>query len=135
LVEVTGSGAGSRSGYTELLTLAVDLDRRYRPDTVLIEDHGSGSILIDDLRHRHQIHAIPIRPEGDKISRFGGASLSIEAGTVCLPVRAPWLGVFLDELLTFPQARFDDQVDSVSQYLNWYRARTRTKKFEYEFMW
>jgi predicted phage terminase large subunit-like protein len=121
--------------YPELLTLAVDLYSRHQPDMVLVEDHGSGSILIADLRHRHQIYAIPIRPEGDKISRFGGASLSIEAGTVCLPDRAPWLGLFLDELLTFPQARFDDQADSVSQYLNWYRARTWTKKFEYEFMW
>jgi predicted phage terminase large subunit-like protein len=112
--------------YPALLRLAVDLYRRHKPDAVLIEDQGSGSILVQDLRHHHQIHAIPIRPTGDKITRFGAASLTIEKGAVYLPQEAPWLGVFLEELLTFPQTRFDDQVDSVSQYLIWDRGSGRS---------
>ena len=32
---------------------------------------------------------------------------------------APWLGEFLTELLSFPNGRHDDQVDSVSQFLRW----------------
>ena len=43
----------------------------------------------------------------------------IEAGHVVLPRDAPWLDVFLTELLAFPNGRHDDQVDSVSQFLNW----------------
>jgi predicted phage terminase large subunit-like protein len=42
------------------------------------------------------------------------ASLGFEQGTVYLPREAPWLGDFLHELLRFPDADFDDQVDSVS---------------------
>ena len=30
-----------------------------------------------------------------------------------------WLGPFLSEMLAFPNARHDDQVDSVSQFLQW----------------
>ena len=30
-----------------------------------------------------------------------------------------WLGEFLTELLSFPNGRHDDQVDSVSQFLRW----------------
>jgi predicted phage terminase large subunit-like protein len=112
--------------YPALLQLAVDQYRRHEPDAVLIEDQGSGSILIQDLRHRHQISAIPIKPIGDKTTRLGAASIAIENGTVYLPREAPWLGVFLNELLAFPQTRFDDQVDSVSQYLIWDQGRGRS---------
>jgi hypothetical protein len=38
---------------------------------------------------------------------------------VILPREALWLGELLHELLAFPNARHDDQIDSVSQFLNW----------------
>jgi predicted phage terminase large subunit-like protein len=50
-------------------------------------------------------------------------SAKIEAGHVHLPREADWLGGFLLELLTFPHGRHDDQVDSVSQYVNWAAKR------------
>jgi predicted phage terminase large subunit-like protein len=46
-------------------------------------------------------------------------SAKIEAGHVLLPQEAAWLDAFLLELLAFPNGRHDDQVDSVSQFLNW----------------
>jgi len=36
-----------------------------------------------------------------------------------LPENAPWLAIYLTELLGFPNAPHDDQVDSTSQALNW----------------
>jgi hypothetical protein len=35
-----------------------------------------------------------------------------------LPTFAPWRGDFESELLSFPNGRHDDQVDTVSQILN-----------------
>jgi hypothetical protein len=46
-------------------------------------------------------------------------SARFEAGQVYLSEQAPWLATFLHELLAFPKGRYDDQVDSVSQFLNW----------------
>jgi hypothetical protein len=43
----------------------------------------------------------------------------IEAGQVFLPERAAWLRDFQAEMKQFPNGRYDDQVDSVSQFLNW----------------
>ena len=96
---------------------------KHKPDALLIEDHGSGSALIQDLRQRHGIGAIPITPTSDKIVRLSIVSPMFERGEIFLPQNADWLIDFLDELLRFPQARFDDQVDSVTQYLNWHRTR------------
>ena len=42
-----------------------------------------------------------------------------------LPKSAPWLDEFRSELLQFPDGRHDDQVDSLSQFLNWKRAQVQ----------
>ena len=42
-----------------------------------------------------------------------------EAGQVFLPKRASWIDEFRTELLAFPYGRYDDQVDALSQLLNW----------------
>ena len=121
--------------YPALLQLVLDQHRLHRPDALLIEDKGSGTSLIQDLLYRHQIHALPIMPVGDKVVRMDRAALSFEQGLVHFPKDAPWLAELENELLLFPDAPFDDQVDSVSQYLLWHLARTRTSTFDYEFMW
>jgi phage terminase large subunit-like protein len=43
----------------------------------------------------------------------------IEAGRVWLPKEAAWLADFQHELLHFPNGKHDDQVDSLSQFLQW----------------
>lgn len=41
----------------------------------------------------------------------------IEAGQVRLPKSANWLDVYLNEVAEFPNGRYDDQVDTMSQIL------------------
>ena len=119
--------------FPTLVRLAVDLRNKHKPDAILLEDHGSGTALIQDLRRSHRIPTISIRPEGDKLTRLSVVSPMFEAGQVFLPRDASWLADFIDELFTFPQVRFDDQVDSVSQFLNWRRLACHVT-FNYEFM-
>ena len=65
------------------------------------------------------MHPIAVVPEADKITRMASQSAKIEAGRMFLPEDAPWFGDFHTEILQFPYGRHDDQVDSVSQFLNW----------------
>ena len=95
--------------------------------SVLIEDKGSGTQLIQDLRYEKTgVRPIAIEPDGDKITRMSNQSAHIEAGRVILPEAAPWLDDFKAEILAFPNGRFDDQVDSLSQFLGW---AERSKRF------
>jgi len=110
--------------YPTLSRLVLEQYGKYQPDALLIEDHGSGTGLIADLKKCHSIGAIPIKPTRDKIVRLSIVSPMFERGEIFVPQNAHWLVDFLDELLRFPQARFDDQVDSVTQYLNWHRGGT-----------
>jgi len=58
-----------------------------------------------------------IRPTGDKETRAKAFAAQAEAGNVRL-VRGPWNNAFLDELCTFPNGRWDDQVDAASDAFN-----------------
>lgn len=110
----------ARLNYPDLRRAVIRLHTRYRPEALLIEDKASGENLIQDLVS-DGIFAIPIQPEGDKVTRAHAATLAFEAGRVVMPRTAPWLGEFEAELRAFPNGRHDDQVDSVSQFLNWTR--------------
>jgi len=92
---------------------------------VLIEDAGSGAALIQDLKREGKLRPIAIRPDGDKIVRLEGQSAVIEAGHVLLPETAPWRSDFLLEVMAFPHGRYDDQVDSLSQFLIWAAKKRR----------
>ena len=104
----------------------VSMARDHGANRVLIEKVGIGLPLIQALRQdsaRDVPNPIGIKPVGTKLLRMEAQTAKIEAGQVFLPKDAPWLGDLLDELLAFPKGRHDDQVDSVSQFLNWVSER------------
>jgi predicted phage terminase large subunit-like protein len=107
-----------RLDYPALRRKITELYYRHPRPTVLIEDAGSGTSLIQDLKDRN-IRAIPIKPDGDKVVRMAAQSAKIEAGEVCLPRHAKWLDDLRTEILAFPHGVHDDQVDSISQALSW----------------
>ena len=89
---------------------------------MLIENHGSGSALIQDFKHEGLYAVLGIKPEGDKVMRLHAQSATIENGFVYVPKQAPWLAEYLLELTTFPKGKHDDQVDSTSQALAWIKS-------------
>ena len=91
---------------------------------LLIEDMASGTQLIQMLSaqrdHRGYRFAIePIKPNTDKVSRLIGASAYIENGTLLFPQDPqPWWPEFKKELLGFPNSKYKDQVDALTQCIN-----------------
>jgi predicted phage terminase large subunit-like protein len=106
-----------RYEYPRLRETAIALAQRYKPKSILIEDASTGTALAQELRQAGTfvVKAIPI--ERDKIGRLWLQQAKFEAGLVHFPRSAPWLPVLETELLTFPQSKHDDQVDSISQAL------------------
>lgn len=106
-----------RYDYPRLRDTAVALAARYKPDTILIEDASTGTALAQDLKRMEQWAARLVKVEHDKIGRLYVQQGKFEAGKVLLPRNAPFLRELEAELLTFPQGRHDDQVDSITQAL------------------
>jgi predicted phage terminase large subunit-like protein len=94
---------------------------QFQPEVILMEDKASGQSLIQDLRLETYWPILAIQPKGDKIARVARISPMIEAGKVSLPHHAPWLADFEQEISAFPNGAHDDQMDAMSQYLNWVR--------------
>src|SRR5205085_12221713 len=73
------------------------------------------------------------KPEADKVMRMHAQTAAIEDGRVLLPTEAPWLDDYLHELMLFPRGKYDDQVDSTSQFLDWRSTPMRGEgAYEYE---
>jgi len=92
---------------------------KFHPDAVLIEDAASGQSLIQTLKAETRLPVLPVRPQGDKLSRAHAITGLVESGRVLLPEGAAWLPDFLDELNTFPHAAHDDLVDAFTQAIGY----------------
>ncbi len=112
-----------RAEYPALKRAIIAQATRFAPEVILIEDKASGQSLLQDLRRETDLPLIAVMPEGDKQQRLQRVTPLLEAGKLVLPEHAPWLADFESELLNFPDAAHDDQVDAVSQYFNWLRTR------------
>ncbi|MBV1889385.1 MAG: phage terminase large subunit [Proteobacteria bacterium] len=108
-----------RLNYPDLKRTVIALREQYKARIVLIEDKASGTQLIQDLRHDGFGYVKACKPEGDKVVRMHAQTNKFENGMVFLPKSSPWLDTYISELTTFPQAKYDDQVDSTSQALGW----------------
>jgi predicted phage terminase large subunit-like protein len=85
----------------------------------LIEDKANGPAVVSTLQDEIP-GLIAVTPEGGKIVRAHGCAPRVEAGNVWLPHPSvfPWVRALIDELVAFPNGANDDQVDSLTQYLN-----------------
>lgn len=92
---------------------------RYGAHQTLIERAGIGHALGAEMRRQSRIRPLLPTVTTDKPARLLAQSAKFESGQVILPREAPWLGLYLNELLAFPNARYDDQVDSTSQALKY----------------
>lgn len=101
-----------------LLKEAIELYDKWQADYAIIEDTVASKAFIQEMRMQKQQRIVAVVPNGDKITRLAICSPIIEAGKIFLPNDADWLFDFENELLKFPEVKNDDQVDTVSQFLN-----------------
>ena len=111
-----------RHEYPDLKRAFYKLAKQWRPQAILIEDRASGQQLLQDVHRDSHLPVIAMQPKKDKITRFAAISAMLESGRVALPEQASWLAGFEGELFAFPAGTHDDQVDALTQYLDWLRG-------------
>ncbi|MBB5277746.1 putative phage terminase large subunit-like protein [Rhizobium rosettiformans] len=116
----------ARVEFPQLVTLIENIAVTWGADTILIEDKGSGTQYVQTRANKAPCPVIPLSPNNNsKEFRLDGVAPLFQAGKVLLPKRAEWLPDYTAELLGFPNAKYDDQVDVTSQYLTWARVSTK----------
>jgi predicted phage terminase large subunit-like protein len=95
------------------------------PVKMLIEDKASGTQLIQLLnkdrdKYGRVFDIEAIKPDTDKVSRLYGASVYIQRGELLFPENeSDWWNDFKKELLGFPSTKYKDQVDALTQCINY----------------
>lgn len=112
----------ARLDFPDLKRTVLRLAQRWSADTVLIEQAGSGISLHQQLRQDDRHHAwryVAVIPRLDKVTRLEAQTARLETGRYLLPNRVEWLEDLRRELLAFPNGRYDDQVDALTQFVEW----------------
>ena len=113
-----------RFEYPELRRIAQMLYDEFRPDVCIIEKKASGQSLLQDMRRA----GLPVQdyiPDKDKVARVHAASPMIEAGRVWLPKNKKWSDDLYTEILQFPNAAHDDQVDAMTMAIHYMKESWR----------
>jgi len=97
-----------------------------RLHSIVIEDKSSGKAANQTLKATSEVWLrgliSPYQPVGSKVHRASQAAVWYRNGMVLLPhpgAGAAWLMDFEDELFSFPQSAFADQVDALSQLIQY----------------
>ena len=117
-----------RLGYPDLKKAVREQAEAFSPQTILIEDKASGTQLIQELVSEGIQTIKKYQTTMNKIMRMHSVTSTIEHGFVHLPDKAPWLAEYLHELASFPNGKYDDQADSTSQALDWFKQGCRFAK-------
>jgi len=104
--------------FPDLKRALIEQLRLHRATEVFVEDHASGTQLLQELRAENFGMLRPVLHTRDKQIRMTNQTARIENGLVHIPTEAPWLDDYLHELEVFPNGKHDDQVDSTSQALD-----------------
>lgn len=90
----------------------------------LVEDKANGPAVIATLKHEIS-GLIAVEPEGGKIVRANAIASYHEAGNLWLPKPqfAPWVHDFIEEAAAFPNGKYDDRVDEMTQAVIWLSRR------------
>lgn len=90
--------------------------------TILVEDKANGQAIMDMLG-RHLSGIIAVNPKSNKEERLKACVPEFNSGCIWVPHESipqyHWIKEWKREITTFPKAKYDDQVDSTTQAINY----------------
>ena len=103
----------------EVINEIFAVHQKYSPDLFCVErgaiEKAIGPILRAEMVARGQyIRLHPMTPTKDKQTRARSIQARLRSGGIKFDKTAPWYSELEDEMVRFPKARHDDQVDAVS---------------------
>ena len=105
-----------RMDYSELKATVLRERKLWYADKVLIEASAMGNALLQEFRKEVAGVYQAINVMNSKLDRFIPHTDWIKSGHLVIPSDKPWFDTFRRELLAFPDATNDDQVDALTQF-------------------
>jgi predicted phage terminase large subunit-like protein len=108
--------------FLQLKEAMLNCAAKHKPELILVEGKSSGLALYDEMLGKG-MPAIKVNPQEDKISRLMHVLCYFERLQVKFCISEYNHLALQNELLQFPQGSYDDQVDSITQFLLWFKKR------------
>lgn len=102
--------------FSPLRQRLLDLDKKYRPDLVIVDGVGVGCGLFQELRTQGFLHVKKTSGTG-KVADAHAILPMIEGGRVSILANCPGFADFRNEVIAFPDGKYNDHVDSMVQLL------------------
>lgn len=112
----------ARYEYPALKGQILKLKNEWKAEIVLIEGSHNGSALVQQFMNEGHRGFVELRPVGSKEERIIAQTDLLQSDKVEIPANAPWTDALRRELMAFPNGRYDDQIDSISQFLGYIRS-------------
>lgn len=117
----------AKAPFPEVKRMLYRLREDRKPNVILIEEKAQGQTLIQEIEDdggMPEIRRVNPQGKGDKEARAQRHAGQLEAGRLFIATRrsAPWRADFEDEIASFPAGSTNDQVDALSQALDYARG-------------
>lgn len=105
----------SRCGFEEQLAAIKRMAEKFPSCAVVVEKAANGAAVIEQLR-KVLPGVIAVKPIGSKAARIAAVAPAVESGACHLPLGAPWLEDFIEELAG--ATKHDDAQDAAAYALH-----------------
>ena len=111
--------------FPDLKRRIVAMRNQYHADKVVIELDGSGRHVLQQIRDEGERSWIVGTEVGgkNKENRLIEQSDRLISGDYIFPTQVSWFYDLRREFLAFPNGNYDDQVDSITQFIAWINGR------------
>jgi predicted phage terminase large subunit-like protein len=113
----------SRLDILETFRAVADLIQRHGRRRILIEDASSGPGLARMLQEGGFAAELWPTRGRNKMERLEAHLHMFAQSRILVRANQPWTVPLVNEWVAFPSARHDDQVDAITQYLDWAASR------------
>jgi len=97
--------------------------RRPTAEYMLFEPKANGPAIKNSLEKEGVTGIVEVEPDGGKVARVYAAQPFVEGKHLFLPFGIPWALALVESLVAFPTGPWDDDVDAVTQLINYQRTR------------
>lgn len=108
----------ARMGFVDTVKAILTSREKHLPHAIVVEAKANGDAILETLSREGVSELVAITPKASKQARARAASPQIEAGNVFLP-KCRFSDELVEESAAFPLGKHDDQVDCMSQFLNY----------------
>jgi predicted phage terminase large subunit-like protein len=113
----------ARMDYPKLKSTVIAKKKAFEANVVIIERSSNGIALCQQLTQEGPFRPVSWPPPGirqlDKAERLISQTGQIEEGRVWLPAQLEGLDSFMKEIRAFPHGKYDDQLDTLTQLLEY----------------